>query len=274
MIFNMELKSNFGKMIAWAIVMIVLVGLLLLFYPFMMGHQMKQLFDTVVSQMNAPLRSILGLREKMDYTNVGEYLAWIYHYMAILIVIFAIQLGTSSLSKEQTMGNIQYLYSNPIRKTEIVTQKFAADLLIYIIFLLILSAATFGIMSAIGISMKETINTQDLLLSVIKIFLALLGSGLVFLSIGFFFSSMSNSSIHGDALSVLFVFLIVIFIIAAKIIGGIFATVASLMPTEAFHPFDFVTSNFNLMALGINVILFILLMIMTFGIYSSKELKF
>lgn len=274
MIFNMEFKSNFGKMIAWTIVMVVLVGLLLLFYPFIMGPQMKQLFDTVVSQLPGSVRSILGFRQNMDYTNVGEYLALIYHYMAILFVIFAIQLGFSSLAKEQTMGNIQYIYSNPIHKSEIVTQKLAADVLIYILFLILLAIATFGIMFAIGIGMEQMMNIQDLILSIIKVFLALFGSGLVFMSIGFFFSSMSKSSLHSDALGVLFVLIVTIFIVVAKIAGGILASVAELTPTEAFHPFDFVTSNFNLMGLGINIILFILFMVLSFAIYSSKELKF
>lgn len=274
MIFGMEFKSNFGKMIAWAIVLIIFIGLLLLFYPFMMGSQMKSLFDSVVGSMNNTTRSILGFKESLDYTNPGEYLAMIYHYIAVLIIIFAMQIGTGSLSKEQSIGNIQYIYSNPITKGEIVTQKLAANTLLYIILLVILGAATFGIMFAIGLSMDTAINTQDLLISIVKIFLGLLGSGLVFMSIGFLFSSMSKSSIHADAISILFIFLVIIFIILAKVLGGSFLMVASRFPTEVFHPYDFVTTNLNIMNIGINLALFILFIVLTYLIYSSKELKF
>ncbi|MDO5715900.1 MAG: ABC transporter permease subunit [Tissierellia bacterium] len=277
MIFGMEFKSNFGKMIAWAIVLIIFVGLLLLFYPFMMGPQMKSLFDSVISSMSDTTRSILGLSPSLDYTNPGEYLAMIYHYIAILIIIFAMQIGASSLSKEQSLGNIQYIYSNPITKAEIVTQKLAANTLLYILLLVILGAATFGIMYAIGLTVETFDANQDLmslLISIIKIFIGLLGSGLVFMSIGFFFSSLSKSSIHADAISILFIFLMVIFIILAKVLGGAFLTVVNFFPTEVFHPYNFVSSNINIINIGVNLILFVIFILLTYAIYSSKELKF
>ena len=45
MIFNMEFKSNFAKMISWAIVLIILLGLMLAFYPFLAESQMNSLFN-------------------------------------------------------------------------------------------------------------------------------------------------------------------------------------------------------------------------------------
>ena len=72
MIFNMEFKSNFAKMISWAIVLIILLGLMLAFYPFLAESQMNSLFNSVMESFNEPTRNILGIYEGMDIVNIGD----------------------------------------------------------------------------------------------------------------------------------------------------------------------------------------------------------
>lgn len=279
MIFNMEFKSNFAKMISWAIVLIILLGLMLAFYPFLAESQMNSLFNSVLEGFNEPARNILGLYDGIDIVNIGDYIALVYHYLAVLIFIFAMQLGANSLSKEQSSGNIEYIYSNPISKSEIVTGKIAANLFIYILFLIIMALATVGLVlgiSSIGIGGSESaqITSFEIFEAVIKVFIGLLGSGLVFMSIGFFFSAMSKSSLHQDAIAALFVFLIVLLTIVGKVIGDIFGMIISYFPNEAFRPYSFVSADLNIIGLIVNAIIFVLMIILTYSIYSNKELKY
>ncbi|MDD7352431.1 MAG: ABC transporter permease subunit [Peptoniphilaceae bacterium] len=279
MIFNMEFKSNFAKMISWAIVLIILLGLMLAFYPFLAESQMNSLFNSVLEGFNEPARNTLGLYDGIDIVNIGDYIALVYHYLAVLIFIFAMQLGANSLSKEQSSGNIEYIYSNPISKSEIVTGKIAANLFIYILFLIIMALATVGLVlgiSSIGIGGSESaqITSFEIFEAVIKVFVGLLGSGLVFMSIGFFFSAMSKSSLHQDAIAALFVFLIVLLTIVGKVIGDIFGMIISYFPNEAFRPYSFVSADLNIIGLIVNAIIFVLMIILTYSIYSNKELKY
>lgn len=279
MIFNMEFKSNFAKMISWAIVLIILLGLMLAFYPFLAESQMNSLFNSVLEGFNEPARNILGLYDGIDIVNIGDYIALVYHYLAVLIFIFAMQLGANSLSKEQSSGNIEYIYSNPISKSEIVTGKIAANLFIYILFLIIMALATVGLVlgiSSIGIGGSESaqITSFEIFEAVIKVFVGLLGSGLVFMSIGFFFSAMSKSSLHQDAIAALFVFLIVLLTIVGKVIGDIFGMIISYFPNEAFRPYSFVSADLNIIGLIVNAIIFVLMIVLTYSIYSNKELKY
>ena len=200
MIFNMEFKSNFAKMISWAIVLIILLGLMLAFYPFLAESQMNSLFNSVLESFNEPTKNILGFYEGMDIVNIGDYLALVYHYLGILIFVFAMQLGANSLAKEQSSGNIEYIYSNPISKSEIVTGKFTANILIYILFLIIMALASFGLVLGISSLGSDTpqVTIFEIIEGLVKVFVGLLGSGLVFMSIGFFFSSMSKSALHQD----------------------------------------------------------------------------
>lgn len=279
MIFNMEFKSNFAKMISWAIVLIILLGLMLAFYPFLAESQMNSLFNSVMESFNEPTRNILGVYEGMDIVNIGDYIALVYHYLAVLIFVFAMQLGANSLAKEQSSGNIEYIYSNPISKSEIVTGKIAANLLTYILFLIIMGLATVGLVlgiSSIGIGASDAaeITNFEIFEAVVKVFVGLLGSGLVFMSIGYFFSSMSKSSLHQDAVAALFVFLIVLLTIVGKVMGDVFGMVVSYFPNEAFRPYSFVSADLNLFGIIANAVIFILMIVLTYTIYSSKELKY
>ncbi|MDU5470726.1 MAG: ABC transporter permease subunit [Peptoniphilus harei] len=276
MIFNMEFKSNFAKMISWAIVLIILLGLMLAFYPFLAESQMNSLFNSVLESFNEPTRNILGFYEGMDIVNIGDYLALVYHYLEILIFVFAMQLGANSLAKEQSSGNIEYIYSNPISKSEIVTGKFTANILIYILFLIIMALASFGLVLGISSLGSDTpqVTSFEIIEGIVKVFVGLLGSGLVFMSIGFFFSAISKSSLHQDAVAALFVFLIVLLTIVGKVIGDVFAMVVSYFPNEAFRPYSFVSANLNLFGLIANAVIFILMIVLTYSIYSNKELKY
>lgn len=276
MIFNMEFKSNFAKMISWAIVLIILLGLMLAFYPFLAESQMNSLFNSVLESFNEPTRNILGFYEGMDIVNIGDYLALVYHYLGILIFVFAMQLGANSLAKEQSSGNIEYIYSNPISKSEIVTGKFTANILIYILFLIIMALASFGLVLGITSLGSDTpqVTSFEIIEGLVKVFVGLLGSGLVFMSIGFFFSSMSKSSLHQDAVSALFVFLLVLLTIVGKIIGDVFGLVVTYFPNEAFRPYSFVSANLNLFGIIANAVIFILMIVLTYTIYSNKELKY
>ena len=276
MIFNMEFKSNFAKMISWAIVLIILLGLMLAFYPFLAESQMNSLFNSVLESFNEPTRNILGFYEGMDIVNIGDYLALVYHYLGILIFVFAMQLGANSLAKEQSSGNIEYIYSNPISKSEIVTGKFTANILIYILFLIIMALASFGLVLGVSSLGSDTpqVTSFEIIEGLVKVFVGLLGSGLVFMSIGFFFSAMSKSALHQDAVSALFVFLLVLLTIVGKVIGDVFGMVVTYFPNEAFRPYSFVSANLNLFGLIANAVIFILMIVLTYTIYSNKELKY
>ncbi|MET3616691.1 ABC-2 type transport system permease protein [Peptoniphilus olsenii] len=279
MIFNMEFKSNFGKTIAWAIVLIVLLGLLMAFYPFLAEPQMNSLFGSMLNAFNDSTKEILGFTKSTDITNIGDYLSVVYHYLAVLIFIFAMQLGANSLSKEQNTGNIEYIYSNPISKSEIVTAKLSANIVLYLIFLAIMAIATYGfvfIIAASGVNSKfiPDITDFEVFQALIKIFVSLLGSGLVFMSFGFLLSAMSKTSEHQDAISALFVFLIVLVTIIGKTIGSTFANIVSFFPNVAFATYSFINSDINIVAVGVNIALFVLFVVFTYTIYSHKELKY
>lgn len=273
MIFEREFKSTFGKMIAWVLVLLVLTGLLLALYPMMLDLNMKSVFDSFISSLNDNFKKVMGFDEKLNYEEIGQYIAFIYQYIVVLIAMFAMQLGANSLAKEQGSGNIEYLYSNPIDRSEIVTQKILSNILTYVLFLIVMAVATFGL--AIVLAPKDAdFRKQQLLIDMIKIFAGLLGSGLVFMSIGYFVSSLSKNTIYTEGISVLFVFLIAIFIIVGKINGGVLGTITNLSPLETFKPIRMLNLNISVIGVITNIVIFAIFMLLTYFIYNKKELKY
>ncbi|WP_138159057.1 ABC transporter permease subunit [Peptoniphilus catoniae] len=272
MIFTREFKHNFGKMMAWFLVIVILTGLLLALYPMMLDANMKSLFDSFSGQLSPSLQKILGFDKKIDYADLSEYVSFINQYMIILIAMFAMQIGANSLSRDLDDGSIQYLYSNPVSRSEIVTQKIFANILIYIIFLILLMVATFFIITIPPLA--KDIIAASLLLDLGKIFLGMLITGLIFMAVGLLFSSLSKSTHFSDGTSVLFVIFIVAFLIFGKIYGGSLLGIANAIPFEAFHPIVLLKGGIDFIKAGINLIIFFVLIAISYGIYNSKDLDF
>lgn len=272
MIFSREIKSNFSKLFAWLLVLVILTGLLMAIYPLMMDSNMKSIFDSFLESLSPSVKSVLGFYDEIDYTNISDFLGFIFQYIAVFIVIFAMQLGANALAKEQANGSIEYIYLNPISRNEIVTQKFLANIISYLLLLILLGVATVGILFIVKLEVEISLSLAIYALA--KILGGIFVAGIVFMSIGLFFSSLSKSTNFTEGTSVLFVLLVVLVAIFTKVYGGVAATVGSYLTLEVFNPIMFVKEQFNFSGLGINIVLIIIFTLITHLIYSSKELDY
>lgn len=273
MIFSKEFKSTFGKMIAWLLVIGVLTGLLMAFYPLMLEDRMKSIFDTFINGLSDNLAAGLGFDKEVDYSNISSYLAFVFQYIAVLIGIFAFQLGAKSLAKEEENGSIQYLYSNPISRSEIVSSKLLSGLVTLFLFLILLCALSLGFIKVIGLKYPD-IESSDYLVNLVIIHLGMLASSLVFMGIGYFISSFTRSASYSETVAVLFIIIIVLFVTTGKVLGGTYEMVASKLPFEVFNPYKLVSHSFDIIGIAINGVIFIITIALTYLIYGNKEFKF
>lgn len=273
MIFSQEFKSTFSKMIAWLLVIGVLTGLLMAFYPLMLEDRMRSIFDTFVNELSPNVSNALGFTKDLDYSNISSYLAFVFQYIAVLIGIFAFQIGAKSLSKEEETGSIQYMYSNPISRSEIVSSKLLSGVVTIFIFLILLCALTFGFIKVIGIKYPEVAN-NDYLVNLVIIHIGLLAISLVFMGIGYFISSFSRSANYSEAVAVLFVIVVVLLIITGKVVGSPYLEIVSRLPFEVFKPLNLINNTFDFIGMAINALVFVISIILTYVIYGSKEFKF
>lgn len=273
MIFSRELKSNLSKLFAWLLVLAILVGLLMAIYPLMLDANMKSIFDSFISSLSDTVKNVLGFYEGIDYTDPSEYIGFIYQYIAVFIAMFAMQLGANSLAKEQASGSIGYIYSNPISRSEIVTKKLLANIVTYLIMLVLLALVTFGIVCIIKTEVDD-IRLSVIMYALVKIFGGLFVSGIVFMAIGQFFSSLSKSISFTEGTSILFVLLMIVISIFGKVSGGTFGNLVQNLTLEVFNPVAFVKEQFSIIGIGINIIFFVIFTLFSYVIYNSKELDY
>lgn len=270
MAFGLEIKSNRGKMIGWCIVVSILTVLLMAFFPLLQDGNLLSLANSFRDGFSPNMQKVLGLNDAVSFDKFTDYIPFVFQYLGVLFGILAIQLGARSLSKEQSAGTIEYLYANPVTRTEIFSGKFSANMLLYgitlLIILLIGSAAAY----IFGIR-----DIQNLILVMLQIFICLLLLGFEFLSIGFFYSSISSRSSHAEGGS--FLLYIAIFLIWAVLtgIGGNLLTISGLFPFSALNPLNMVMgSGFEWIGIILNIVIGVLFWVIGCMIYKSKELKF
>ena len=270
MVFGLEMKSNRGKMIGWCLIVSILTALLMAFFPLLQDGNLLSLANSFRDGFSPNIQGVLGLTDNLAFDKFTEYIPFIFQYLGILFAIFAIQLGARALSKEQSAGTIEYLYANPVTRTEIFSGKFSANMMLYGLTLLIviiigsLASYIFGIR-----------DIRNLVLVMLQVFIRILLLGFEFLSIGFFYSSISSRSSHAGGGSLLLFIAIFLVWAALTLMGGNLVAIAGLFPFSALNPlYMAVGSGFQWVGIIANIVIGVLFWVIGCMVYKSKELKF
>lgn len=270
MIFNIEFKSNIGKMFAWLIVILVLMGLMMAFFPLYHEENILSLVEGFREGIGPRMANAIGYGEKVDIQKLDQYISLVFQYLSFLFAIFAMQIGAASLVKEQSMGTIGYLYGQPIKRSSIVADKFFANLFLYFILSIIAVIVNAGF--AVLFS-KEAVQAQYLIISELRVLGGLLGLGLFFIALGLFYSSLSNRVGHTEGGSVFIVILFYVVAFIGKYMGGQVEMITNYLPVNVFNPL-MMLDRVNLIGIIINIGLALLLYIISMVIYNSKELRY
>lgn len=270
MIFNIEVKSNIGKMISWLIVILVLMGLMMAFFPLFSEKNILSLAEGFREGVGPKMANALGYGESVDIQELDQYISLVFQYLSFLFAIFAMQIGASSLVKEQSMGTIGYLYGQPIKRSSIVGDKFFGNFFLYVLLsiLAVIVNAAFTL-----IFTRETVQIQFLVFNELKVLGCLLGLGLFFLALGMFYSSLSNRVGHTEGGSVFIVILFYIVAFVGKFMGGQVEMITDYLPVNVFNPL-MMFEGVNFLGIVINIVLALLLYLISIVIYNSKELRY
>lgn len=270
MVFGLEFKSNLGKALAWFLVLLVITGLLMAFFPLMQEDNILSLIEGFKEGFSDNVKKILGISQDIDFRNLSDYVPFIYQYLTLFFAIFAIQLGARSLVKEQSAGTIEYLYSQPITRGQILSEKFFANFILYFMVVLLTLASTLGFAYIFG---AKFLDIREMLIILAQIIFILFLFGFVFLSIGYFYSALSNRVSHADGGSLLIILLLlVLWVILTLVMQG--DEIVSYFPFEAFNPLITIKEGIQFMGILINMAIGVLFLLIAYIVYNSKELKF
>lgn len=259
--FKRELKINFKSLIIWTVTLLSILLMVFLVYPAMniSQGQMEQLLKSFPKAM---LKAF-----NMDIVSIGSVFGWFSTegYMMVTIIgsCYASLLGANILLKEESDKTIEFLYSKPISRNQIINSK----LKVGILYILILNLCI-GLLTYVGFSLThELYFTKWLYLTISPLLMHYF----------FFFLSLFISTYYNRTKKVTGISL-------GLVLGTYFIQTISMMTTKIeflkyFSPFEYFSSRYvtlnSHMHVGyliLSLVLMIIFIAGTYYNYNKKEL--
>lgn len=269
-LFKLEIKKNLKGAIIWSIVLVCILFLYMAFFPSMKDTGFNDLMTKEISLLPKGIVDSLGLSEIPNFSIFMEYFCYVFQFMSIALAIYGMILGTKALCKEEGDKTIEYLYSKPVSRSEIVLTKMLSS----IVMILIVTASILltSIISSFIFNGGKDIDLISIVMgfALIPIF--------VYWIIGFVLSAFLRDASKSVIISLAIFF-------GTYLIGIIALTVDKLSnlkylspinynnATEVFKYFDGrVGHSLNIIGIIISLIILIVGIVITYIQYKKKDL--
>ncbi len=99
-ILHIEWKTRIKSLVVWAVVVIVILGVFMAFFPSMQSSGMQDLVNTKMNALPQDMMKILHMDSMADLTNIDAYFAYVFQYIFIAACVYAALIGAQALIKE------------------------------------------------------------------------------------------------------------------------------------------------------------------------------
>jgi ABC-2 type transport system permease protein len=182
-IFKYELSSNLKTAVIWTIVMMMLVTVVLSFYP-MLNEDISMIVN-MLENYPEPIRNAFGFNIEVLDTILGFFASMPMSFLLICGTLEAMLLGVTIISKEEREKTADFLFTKPISRTKIFISKFTTAIFLLFTSTTIVFTFSYFLLLMLG---SKPIN--------INLFLLLYGAIIIlqlfFVALGFFVSIASK----------------------------------------------------------------------------------
>ena len=272
-ILRLELHNQRKGLLIWSSIMFISVFLFMAFFPSMSGGNMGELLTAETAAFSSEMLAAFGLDNMHDFSKIQEFFAYEMQYIALAGAIYAALRGAAALIGEETSGTIEYLYAQPVRRSEIFFQKLLASGITFLSYSAAITAAS--LLSLLCFKAKNT-DLSVTAAAMVKIMLGMFFSGMIFLCIGFFLSTILKSSRQVASTANGLVFGTYIFGIFAnafeKNVTGI-KNLTYLSPLDYAMPTDVLRYGFQIKFVLLGFAVMVISIVCAYSIYLKKDLK-
>lgn len=269
-IFKLEIKKNLKGAIIWGTILSGILFLYMAFFPTMKDLGFNDLMMEKIKLLPKGLLDSLGLSDMPNFSVFMEYYCYVFQFLGIGLTIYGMILGTKALCKEEGDKTIEYLYSKPVSRSNIVLNKMLASFIMILI--VTLSILFTSIISSFIFNHGKNIDMISIVtgFALIPVF--------VYWAIGFVLSSFLRDDSKSIVLSLAIFF-------GTYLIGVIALTVNKLSnlkhlspinynsATEVFKCFDGRAGHsINIIGIIISIIIVIIGVVITLIHYKKKDL--
>ncbi len=258
-----ELKVNLKSFIIWLSILMFIFLLVYLIYPFILTDETMKNIDELIKVLPEELLKTFN----MDMTSISTAYGWFksegFTFILIITGLYSSILGGTILLKEESDKTIEYLYTLPIKRKDIVTSKIIVGL-IYITLMVLI----FGLFNYISMSIIGNLQVkQFVLLSITPLLISY-----PLFAINLFISTFLHKTkkVIGISLGMVFIFYII------NVLSELSAKVEILKYFSIYTLADIrnvITDvRINPIYVIISIIITILFIILSYRNYEKKEL--
>lgn len=260
-LFIHELYKLKRSIIIWSVSLCSIISLYMTFFPSVGQKGLNKIFEAEIKAMPDFFVKALNL-SIVDFSIYSNYFAYVFQFILMAVAIYALIIGSSSLLKEESDKTIEFLYANPVSRTQIVTSKLCAGLS----GLVILNLLTLIVTYVIGYILGERNFEMDILLiygySMITVF--------VYYGIGLLFSSkLRSSGVVTTSLGIFFLTYII------SILSDMVDKLKFLRWAAPFNyiiPMDVLQKEVDMSKIFILIGIFVVSIVLSYLFYNKKQL--
>lgn len=264
-VFRLAMRRNLSALIIWTIVMGCILAAAMFIFPTIGADS---IINTVEGHLNsAPqlLVEILGLGSIRILSTLVGYFAFAFQFTVLFSMIFAGFLGAKALTEDEGCGATEFLYAQPITRGYVAARKLIAAILTYFIYSLLIS-----VIALVMAYIFRTGSISEILIDMAPALGGLFFGGLIYIAIGFFFSSFLRS--NGESIPLIIAIVLITYILG--LMGRIVSRVSFLVfasPILYANPIVLVQSGINWIQWGIGLVLIIITLVAGMNIYKKKN---
>lgn len=138
-----ELKINLKTLILYTVILSAMFVLIFSIYPSLITDDTKLMLDEMMKTMPEEMLASFN----MDIIGIEDAYGWFktegYVFLVLIGAVYASILGATILIKEENDKTIEFLYSKPINRKQILTSKIICGLINILLFTLIVTLFNF-----------------------------------------------------------------------------------------------------------------------------------
>lgn len=197
---KLQFDLNKKSMIVWISILTIMILGFMAFYPTMADESIQVLLEG----MSDSMLQVLGFHSFPDFSKIEIFYGYIIQYVNMGLVVYALSLGLNTYLKEEKEGTIEFLYGQPITRTNLILSKLIGNLII--IGIILFSIISISILS-LYIFTPADANFSTILYDSIPVFLVIICNMIMFLLLGTGLSLIlpSTTSVIGVSMAIVFI---------------------------------------------------------------------
>lgn len=259
-IFKQEIVSHKKHLLLWSvgIIFLIVMGMAKMSAYHASGESINKLF----AELPKVFKAITGATG-FDLSSAKGFFALLFLYIAVMVAIEAVLVGTEIVSKEERDKTTEFLLTKPLTRTNILVSKILAGLVIVLVLSLVTTASSLLIVGAYN--QGVSINYE-----ILKLMGGMVFMQLVFYSVGLAIAASSKKARSTTQIGSM----IVLGAYLAFVLVGLFDSLnwlKYLTPFQYFEANTVLISGYSILSIGLSLLIIFVSLIVAIKMYSSRD---